>query len=104
MLLESLLGGLMNGCCVSYFLLRFFEIIPTKNPMLKTVILRYIVLIIVTSSVGIILNAEGPACSWQESYCVASPIRWNVKDHARTNQSASPMRDIDVCEYFSTAG
>jgi predicted tellurium resistance membrane protein TerC len=46
--LESLLGGLIIGFCVSYFLLRFFDKIPTKNPILKSVILSFIVLIIVT--------------------------------------------------------
>jgi hypothetical protein len=48
MLLESLLGGLVIGFCVSYFLLRFFDKIPTKNPILKSVILSFIALIIVT--------------------------------------------------------
>jgi len=52
MLLESLLGGLMIGFCASYFLLRFFDKIPTKNPILKSVILSFIVLIIVTISIG----------------------------------------------------
>ena len=48
MLLEALLGGLFIGFCVSYFLLRFFDTIPTNDPMLKSVILSFIVLIIVT--------------------------------------------------------
>lgn len=48
MLLEALLGGLIIGFCVSYSLLRFFDNIPTKNPILKSVILSFIVLIIVT--------------------------------------------------------
>ena len=48
MLLEALLGGLIIGFCVSYFLLRFFDKIPAKNPILKSVILSFIVLIIVT--------------------------------------------------------
>jgi hypothetical protein len=39
MLLESLIGGLIIGFCVSYFLLRFFDKIPTKDPILKSVIL-----------------------------------------------------------------
>ena len=52
MLLESLLGGLIIGFCVSYFLLRFFDKIPTKNPILKSVILSFSVLIIVTISIG----------------------------------------------------
>ena len=52
MLLESLLGGLMIGFCVSYFLVRFFDKIPTKNPVLKCVILSFIVLIMVTLLIG----------------------------------------------------
>jgi hypothetical protein len=48
MLLEALLGGLMIGFCVSYFLLRFFDKIPTKNPILKSVTLSFIILLIVT--------------------------------------------------------
>ena len=48
MLLEALVGGLIIGFCVSYFLLRFFDKIPTKNPILKSVILSFIVLIIAT--------------------------------------------------------
>jgi hypothetical protein len=48
MLLQALFGGLIIGLCVSYFLLRFFDKIPTKNPILKSVILSFIVLIIVT--------------------------------------------------------
>ena len=48
MLLECLLGGLVIGFCLSYFLLRFFDKIPTKNPILKSVILSFIALIIVT--------------------------------------------------------
>jgi len=52
MLLESLLGGLVIGLCVSYFLVRFFDRIPTKNPVLKSVILSLIVLFMVTILLG----------------------------------------------------
>src|SRR4030043_1829375 len=52
MLLESLIAGMIIGFCVSYFLLRFFDKIPTKNPILKSAILSFIVLIIVTISIG----------------------------------------------------
>ena len=52
MLLESLLGGLIIGFCVSYFLIHFFDNIPTKNPILKSVILSFIVLIMVTILLG----------------------------------------------------
>ena len=48
MLLEALVGGLTIGFCVSLFLLRFFGKSPTKNPILKSEVLSFIVLIIVT--------------------------------------------------------
>ena len=43
-LVESLLGGMIIGCCVSYSLLRFFDKIPTKNPILKSEILSIVAL------------------------------------------------------------
>ena len=48
MLLEALLGGLIIGFCVSYSLLRFFDRIPTRSPILKSVLLSFIALLIVT--------------------------------------------------------
>ena len=44
----SLPAGLIIGCCVSYSLLRFFDKIPTKNPILKSVIVSLIALVIMT--------------------------------------------------------
>lgn len=41
MLVEALLGGLIIGFCVSYFLLRFFDMIPIRNPVMKSVILTF---------------------------------------------------------------
>jgi len=52
MLLESLIGGLIIGLCVAYPLLRFFDRIPAKDPILKSVILSSLVLIIVTILLG----------------------------------------------------
>jgi hypothetical protein len=52
MLLESLIGGLIIGLWVSYPLLRFFDRIPLKDPILKSVILSSIVLVIVTILIG----------------------------------------------------
>jgi len=43
---DSLLVGMIIGCCLSYSLLRFFDKIPTKNPILKSVILSFIALVI----------------------------------------------------------
>jgi hypothetical protein len=42
----SLLGGMILGCCVSYSLLRLFERIPTKDPILKSVLLSFVALVI----------------------------------------------------------
>lgn len=52
MLLESLIGGLIIGLWVSYLLLRFFDRIPVKDPILKSVILSSVVLVIVTILLG----------------------------------------------------
>jgi hypothetical protein len=48
MLLEALLGGLIIGFGVSYSLLRFFDKIPTTNPILKSVMLSVTALVMVT--------------------------------------------------------
>jgi hypothetical protein len=52
MLIESLIGGLIIGCWVSYFLLRFFDRIPANDPIVKSVILSFTVLVIVTILIG----------------------------------------------------
>jgi hypothetical protein len=44
----SLPAGLIIGCCVSYSLPRFFDKIPTKDPILKSVIISLIALVITT--------------------------------------------------------
>ena len=45
-LVEALVGGLVIACFVSFFLLRFFEKIPTNNPILKSVVLSFIAFVI----------------------------------------------------------
>ena len=45
-LVESLLAGLIIGCFVSYSLLRYFDKIPTKHPILKSLILSIVALTI----------------------------------------------------------
>jgi hypothetical protein len=52
MLLESLIGGLIIGLWVSLPLVRFFDRIPAKDPMLKSVLLSSLVLVIVTVVLG----------------------------------------------------
>lgn len=46
-LVEALAGGLIIGCCVSYFLLHFFDRVPGKNPIHKALILSFGVMIII---------------------------------------------------------
>ena len=60
-LVEALLGGLIIGCCVSYFLLRFFDKIPTKNPILKSVILSFVALVIATILMDVPRSFHGPS-------------------------------------------
>jgi hypothetical protein len=52
MLLESLVGGLIIGLWVSFLLLRFYKRIPTKDPVLKSVLLSSLVLVFVTIVLG----------------------------------------------------
>lgn len=44
---DTLLAGIIISCCVSYFLLRFFEMIPTKSPIIKSVILSLVPFVLV---------------------------------------------------------
>jgi hypothetical protein len=59
-LVEPLFGGMIIVCCVSFFLLRFFDRIPTKNPILKSVILSFVVLGIVFILLGVAASRVGP--------------------------------------------
>jgi len=43
-LVQSSIGGMVIGCCLSYFLLRFFDKIPTRNPILKSTMLSFVAL------------------------------------------------------------
>jgi len=45
---DSLFVGMIIGCLVSYSLLRYFDKIPTNNPILKSEILIFIALVIVS--------------------------------------------------------
>lgn len=52
MLLEALVGGLIIGLWVSFLLLLFYDRIPAKDPILKSILLSSLVLAIVTISLG----------------------------------------------------
>jgi hypothetical protein len=55
MLVESLLGGLVVACLVGYVLLRYPEMVPTGDPVLKSLMLSCVALVVVT------VVLEGPA-------------------------------------------
>ncbi|MEZ4679001.1 MAG: hypothetical protein R2932_32780 [Caldilineaceae bacterium] len=53
MLLEALVGGLLIGCAVSYCLLRCSARLPTRQPMLKSLLLSFAAFIVVTMLVEV---------------------------------------------------
>jgi len=60
-LVEALLGGLIIGCFVSYFMLRFFDRIPTKNPIPKSVILSFVPYVINLILLGVAASRTSDA-------------------------------------------
>src|SRR3990170_7309139 len=60
-LVESLLGGMIISCGLSFFLLRFFDKIPTKNPILKSAILGFVVYVIVMILLGVAASRTSDA-------------------------------------------
>jgi hypothetical protein len=60
-IVEPLLGGMIISFCISYFLLRFFDKIPTKNPILKSVMLSFVALGIVFILLGVAASRTSDA-------------------------------------------
>jgi len=60
-IVDPLFGGLIISGCVSYFLLRFLDKIPTKNPILTSVILSFVVLGINFILLGVAANRTSDA-------------------------------------------
>lgn len=58
---DSLLVGMIIAFCVSYFLLRSLDKIPTKNPILKSVMLSFVALIIATIMIDVPRSLYGPS-------------------------------------------
>jgi hypothetical protein len=58
---EPLLGGMIIACCLSYFLLRFFDKIPTKNPIPKSVIVSFVAMGIVFILLGVAASRTSDA-------------------------------------------
>jgi hypothetical protein len=62
-LVQSLIFGLFIEFCISYFLLRFFDKIPTKNPILKSEILSFVALVIALILLGVAASMTSDALS-----------------------------------------
>jgi len=57
----SLPMGMIIGCCVSYFLLRHFDRIPTESPISKSVALSFVGLVIATILIDVPMSLHGPS-------------------------------------------
>jgi len=77
-LVEALLGGIIISCCVSYFLLRFFDKIPTKNPILKSGILSFIALVIAIILIDVPQSFFGPSDAFDALYYFLIGVMLNV--------------------------
>jgi hypothetical protein len=60
-LVEGLIGSLIIGFLVSFFLLRFFDRVPTKNPILKSVILSFVAYVINLILLGVAASRTSDA-------------------------------------------
>ena len=74
----SLLMGMIIGYCVSYFLLRYFDKIPSKNPILKSVIISFIALIIAVILIDVPQSFFGMRNSFDALYYFLIGVMFNV--------------------------
>jgi Na+/phosphate symporter len=74
----SLLMGMIIGYCVSYFLLRYFDKIPSKNPILKSGIISFIVLIIVVILIDVPQSFFGMRNSFDALYYFLIGVMFNI--------------------------
>jgi ABC-type Fe3+ transport system permease subunit len=74
----SLLMGMVIGYGVSYFLLRYFDKIPSKNPILKSMILSSIALIIAVIVIDVPQSFFGMRNSFDASYYFLIGVMFNV--------------------------
>jgi hypothetical protein len=73
----SLPMGMIIGYCVSYFLLRYFDKIPSKNPMLKSGILSFFALIIAVILIDVPQSFFGISNSFNALYYFLIGVMFN---------------------------
>ena len=74
----SLLMGMIIGYGVSYILLRYFDKIPSKNPILKSVMISSIALIIAVIVIDVPQSFFGMSNSFNASYFFLIGVMFNV--------------------------
>jgi len=74
----SLPMGLIIGYCVSYFLFRYFDKIPSKNPILKSGIISFIALIIAVILIDVPQSFFGIHNSVDALYYFLIGVMFNV--------------------------
>ena len=74
----SLLMGMIIGYGVSFILLRYFDKIPSKNPILKSVMISSIALIIAVIVIDVPQSFFGMSNSFNASYFFLIGVMFNV--------------------------
>jgi len=74
----SLLMGMIIGYGVSYFLLRYFDKIPSKNPILKSMIISFIALIIAVILIEVPRSFFGMSNSFDAVYYFLIGVLFNA--------------------------
>ena len=74
----SLLTGMIIGYGISYFLLRYFDDIPSKNPMLKSMIISFIALIIAVIVIDVPQSFFGMRNSFDALYYFLIGVMFNI--------------------------
>ncbi len=74
----SLPMGMIIGYCVSYFLLRYFDKIPSKNPILKSGIISFIALIIAIILIDVPQSFFGMSNSFDALYYFLIGVLFNA--------------------------
>jgi uncharacterized protein YneF (UPF0154 family) len=74
----SLLMGMIIGFFVSYFLLRYFDKIPSKNPMIKSMMLSFIALMIAVILIDVPQGFFGMSNSFDALYYFLIGVMFNV--------------------------
>jgi len=75
---SSLLMGMIIGYCVSYFLLFYFDTIPSKNPVLKSVILSFTALVIALILIDVPQSFIGMSNSFDALYYFLIGVMFNA--------------------------